>query len=844
MNSMTLSAVTADGHPRMPRRPGYGTVGRPAWVRANFFPVKLPEDAIFMYDVNIEPDAKNKRKRKRLYEILEKHEGFKAFMKHTATDYGKIIVSTKPLNPKAAATSAGEKDDRVEVSIVYTDTDDQPKPEVENPKHKHTFIITRTALIQPSDFQDYVAGRNPNYSPSQAIQAMNIILAKFPSKSPTMVPVGRNKFFVKGDNQLQVDIGAGLLAVKGFYTSIRPSVGGVLCNLNVCTTAFYASEHLAINILKFCGMNRLTQPLHESQIKKLKTHLRHVRIEYTYLKDKKTGKPIVRQRSITGVSFLCPKDLTFEEEDVKTGKKSKTSVQAFFRARHGINLEHPFMPCINIGSANPVWIPAEVARIVEGQAYFGKLPDRQTAEMIKIACRPPKENAEMITNVGLPRLGLKGLNSHLDPFKMSVSQEMIVVPARILPPPPVTYAVGSMTPTGASWNLMKKRFQRGASMAAWSYLIIQEPNRPINVARVQETVLLFQKTCSDYGMNVKPPMMKFKDGSSPLIVTLPQRGVSHADLEASMKPAFRKLREEGAKIVYVFLPSLDKVVYSAVKYFGDTKAGISTVCSQWDKIINSKGIGQYLANVALKFNIKMGGTNHIIGAAQLGEFAGGKTMIVSILFPPFLVWLLMVIQVGCDVTHPSPGSLKGTPSIAGVVASIDPNFSQYPASLRMQESKKEMITAMDEMMKERLRLWSTKNGGRWPEKIIVYRDGVSEGQFHQVLEQELPLIQKACVEITPGNKCNPKITVIIVGKRHHTRFYPTDSSSADSKNGNPQPGTCVDRGVTAVYDFDFYLQAHAGIKGTARPAHYYVIHDQNKFGANALQTVVCFNLRD
>jgi eukaryotic translation initiation factor 2C len=238
MSSMTLSAVTADGSPRMPRRPGYGTVGRQTWVRANFFPVELPKDAVFMYDVKVDPEVKNKRKRRRLYDILENHEGFKNIAKHTATDYGKIIVSTKALNPKASPTDAGEKDDRVEITVAYTDTDDSPPPA--EGKNRHKFIISRTTLIRPSDFEDYVAGKNPNYSPAQAIQAMNIILAKFPSKSISMVPVGRNKFFVlSDDNQLRFDLGAGLIALKGFYTSIRPSVGNILCNLNVCTTAFY-----------------------------------------------------------------------------------------------------------------------------------------------------------------------------------------------------------------------------------------------------------------------------------------------------------------------------------------------------------------------------------------------------------------------------------------------------------------------------------------------------------------------------------------------------------------------------------------------------------------------------
>lgn len=48
--------------------------------------------------------------------------------------------------------------------------------------------------------------------------------------------------------------------------------------------------------------------------------------------------------------------------------------------------------------------------------------------------------------------------------------------------------------------------------------------------------------------------------------------------------------------------------------------------------------------------------------------------------------------VGIDVTHPGPGSIKGTPSIAAVVASCEPTFAQYPASLEIQETKKEVCT--------------------------------------------------------------------------------------------------------------------------------------------------------
>ena len=40
----------------------------------------------------------------------------------------------------------------------------------------------------------------------------------------------------------------------------------------------------------------------------------------------------------------------------------------------------------------------------------------------------------------------------------------------------------------------------------------------------------------------------------------------------------------------------------------------------------------------------------------------------------------------------------------------------------------QMILAMHEMMVERLKLWHVRNGNQYPESIIVYRDGVSEGK--------------------------------------------------------------------------------------------------------------------
>jgi len=45
--------------------------------------------------------------------------------------------------------------------------------------------------------------------------------------------------------------------------------------------------------------------------------------------------------------------------------------------------------------------------------------------------------------------------------------------------------------------------------------------------------------------------------------------------------------------------------------------------------------------------------------------------------------------MGMDLTHASPGSLPGAPSIAGVVASYNSECVNYPASLRLQTPKED-----------------------------------------------------------------------------------------------------------------------------------------------------------
>lgn len=87
-----------------------------------------------------------------------------------------------------------------------------------------------------------------------------------------------------------------------------------------------------------------------------------------------------------------------------------------------------------------------------------------------------------------------------------------------------------------------------------------------------------------------------------------------------------------------------------------------------------------------------------------------------------------------------------------------------------------------------------------PGRIFYFRDGVSEGQYAHVIEQELESMREACRVLQ--NNYNPKITVTICSKRHHSRFFPVDRANQD-RNGNCFPGTIVERDITHPTEYDF-----------------------------------------
>ena len=284
---------------------------------------------------------------------------------------------------------------------------------------------------------------------------------------------------------------------------------------------------------------------------------------------------------------------------------------------------------------------------------------------------------------------------------------------------------------------------------------------------------------------------------------------------SNVQPMFSYLRKEfpELQLIIVVLPGKTPV-YAEVKRMGDSVLGVATQCIKSKNVIRTTA--QMLSNLCLKINAKLGGVN-------------------TILVPEHRPQLFRepVIFMGATVTHPPAGDNK-KPSIAALVSSVDAHPAAYSAVVRIQQARKDVISSLSNMVKDSLVNFYRQTGFK-PHRIVMYRDGVSEGQFNAVLQLELLAIRQACMDLEQDYR--PGITFIVVQKRPHPRLFCSDHRDQSGRAGNVPAGTTVDANITHPTENDFYLCSHQGIQGTSRPSYYRCLWDDNNLSADELQNL-------
>ncbi|XP_061189699.1 piwi-like protein 1 isoform X2 [Saccostrea echinata] len=294
---------------------------------------------------------------------------------------------------------------------------------------------------------------------------------------------------------------------------------------------------------------------------------------------------------------------------------------------------------------------------------------------------------------------------------------------------------------------------------------------------------------------VGPPMgMQI---NSPTICELPD------DRNDSYLTALKQYVTPQTQLALTILPTNRKDRYDAIKKFCCVDHPVPSQCVVQRTLSKKQMLMSVATKIAIQLNCKLGGE----------------------------VWCLEIplknlMVVGVDTYHDS--AKKGR-SVGGVICSLNKTLTRYYSRTTFQHTGEELVNGLVTSLRGALEKYHEVNGAL-PERIIVFRDGVGDGQLRAVYEHEVPQLNE-CFKRSGGQDYNPKVAVVVVKKRINTRFFAKSGPSLT----NPPPGTIVDTQVTKPIWYDFFLVSQSVRQGTVTPTHYNVIWDSTGLKPDHMQ---------
>lgn len=646
------------------------------------------------------------------------------------------------------------------------------------------------------------------------LQCLDLVMREYPNENRILV--GRSlypKLFERDG-----DIGGAAMASRGFYQSLRPTAQGLVLNVDLSAIIFHKSMGVLHYLWESSKIDcKENQALSERELREAKKVLKGLKIKVIH-------RRCSQKFTIVGLTKQVTTEIQFPMSE-DNGPPVMVSMEYFFKSKYGRKIDYKYLPCLDISKSKekPNYVPMEYCMICEGQRFpRDNLNNYQSKNFSRIACPSADERQRRINQIMLSEDGPRH-GPFLPHFGMAVVGDMTKLMGRVLEAPTLKLGDGGrnkqVTPTqdNRQWNLMSSHVFDGRRIEKWGLLSFSwdRPSPPLT-SMIQSFTSSLVRRCADVGVTMNPspfildykPMAQFNDMKALQQTLLDVQG-----------------RAKGQLQILIIAMEEKHPGYTTLKLIAETDVGLVTQCCLFEHVkkcserATQSQASQYLANLALKMNAKVGGSNaallHSL-SRQLPRFGNDHVM-----------------YIGADVNHPGSGD-STSPSIAAVVGSINwPWSNRYNARVSYQSHRVEHIQQLEEMSKELLDDYFKANK-KLPDRILFFRDGVSESQFDMVLNSELDALREAVAQF---RNYNPLVSFIVAQKRHHTRLFLGEGEQR-SKSGNVPPGTVVDTVIVHPRQFDFYLCSHYGLLGTSKPTHYHVLWDDNRFSSDELETLI------
>lgn len=224
---------------------------------------------------------------------------------------------------------------------------------------------------------------------------------------------------------------------------------------------------------------------------------------------------------------------------------------------------------------------------------------------------------------------------------------------------------------------------------------------------------------------------------SPIVV-----GLSNDKADTYYQEIKKHLKSNIQMVVIIF-PMLSDTRYQRVKKLCCIESPVPSQCIQL-KTINKpdEKLRSIAQKIVLQMNVKLGG---------------------EIWKTPMPMKRIMIC--GIDVYHKTE---KRYNSIAGFVSSLNEDQTRWYSRVCFQMVGQELTDTLKSAFLQSIKKYQEVNNFL-PDKIFIFRDGVSEGQIPVVSEHEVEQLRSVFTE-----EYKPQLSVIIVQKRISTRVFAAD----------------------------------------------------------------------
>ncbi|KAK9051180.1 hypothetical protein SSX86_027806 [Deinandra increscens subsp. villosa] len=669
--------------------------------------------------------------------------------------------------------------------------------------------------LQPGTYSVQVGGRSYSCTikyggelhlsklPREVLQALDVVMKA--SLFREKVSVGRGMY--PREYRPQDDLRGGVAAYRGFQQSLKLTSNGLV----MCTDYSVVPFRKRMPVLDF-----LIE--HIWEIKSADDIFRVRNKVMAALKGLKVGvthRRTNQKYTVSGLSEKATKDISFELEDPEGKKEPEvTMLTEYFRNKWGKEIKHKGIPCLNLGNGKrPNYVPIEFCILAEDRRFPKEQLGKDAARKLKdLSLLPPEHRKSEICNMvhNEYATGSRGAEV-IRNFEVAVDMNMTEVNGRVMEPPKLKLGgsngklnIVTVDKQKCQYNLMNGRtLVAGKAVERWALIDFSGGQLNLNVF-----IPKLMARCTSIGVKMEEPTYVYPTN---------MRELSDYDTVRELLKWIvlecGKRNKGRLQLVFCVMAEIHDG-YKYLKYVSETEIGVMTQCCLSQNAC--KANDQFLANVGMKINAKLGGSN-----MELVER-----------FPLFSKEDHFMF-IGADVNHPAASNTLA-PSVAAVVGSVNwPAANRYAARVSPQTHRKEEIVNFGSLCLELINSYAKVNGVK-PNKIVVFRDGVSDDQFEMVLNKEMVDMKKTIYT----EHYRPYVTFVVAQKRHTTRLFLNNGDS-----GNVPPGTTVDRDIVHPSNFDFYLCSHYGGIGTSKPTHYTVIWDENGFKSNEIQQLsyhLCF----